>query len=170
MSFYGYTRPAYYVFLKGIISGKYSEEVDNIEYTSPTDPYEEENSNLQKWKSNFLSCNNHIFYYKEFFNHPGDWKYETTILTRFCINKVSNTVSRELPQYLGAETSGEILKGLQSILDGLRLKFPIIYSLSIDYIEEDQENQVLSVYLDLEIKELLEHDIKLSVTLNFNNT
>ena len=170
LSFYGYSRPAYYIFLKGIISGKYSEEVDNIEYAPPVDPYEEENSNLQKWKSNFLSCNNHIFYYKEFFNHPGDWKYETTILTRFCIDKVSNTVSRELPQYLGAETSGEILKGLQGILDGLRLKFPIIYSLDIDYIEEDQENQVLSVYLDLEVKELLEHDIKLSVTLNFNNT
>lgn len=170
MSFYNYTRPAYYIFLKGIISGKYSEEVDNIEYTTPTDPYEEENSNLQKWKSNFLSCNDHIFYYKELFNHPGDWEYDTTILTRFCMDKVSNTVSRELPQYLGSETSGEVLTGLNSILTGLKDRFPIIYYLGVDSVNEDIQNQTLSINLNLEIKELLEHDIRLSVTLNFNNT
>ena len=170
MSFYGYTRPAYYVFLKGIISGKYSEEVDNIEYTSPVNPYSEDTSDLKKWKSNFLSCNNHIFYYREFFNHPGDWNYETTILTRFCIDKVSNTVKREFPQYLGKETAGEIIQGLRGILSRLKTNFPIIYSLDLGSIEEDLENQVLSVYLNLEIKELLEHDVKLSVTLNFNNT
>ena len=169
MTYLGHPRPAYYIFLDGIMTGKYSEETNKIIYPSPVDPYSEGKSNLREYKSNFLSCNEHIFYYKEFFNHPGSWDYEVTILTRFCMNKVTNTISRELPYYLGSETSGEVIRGLQGILDRLTYQYPIIYSLGLDYIEEDTQNQTLSVYLNLEVREMLEHDIKLSVTLNFNN-
>ena len=170
MTFYGNSRPAYYMFLKGIISGKYSETSDTIDYKSPVNSYEEDKSNLQTWKSNFLSFNDHIYYYRNFFNHTGDWNYKTSILTRFCMDKVTNTVMREFPQYLGSETIGELRSGLQSILTSLIQNFPIIYSLSIGSITENSENQSILVYLILEIKELLEKDIKLSVTLNFNNT
>ena len=169
MTFFGYPRPAYYIFLKGLLTRENIVSVNDILYESPTNPYEEETSNLQKYKSNFLSCNDHIFYYKEFFNHTGDWKYEVTILTRFCMDKVTNTVLREFPAYLGSETSGEILRGLNGILENLKRNYPIIHSLEIDYIEEKTQEQTLSVYLNLNVKEMLEKDIKLSVTLNFNN-
>lgn len=169
MTFFGYPRPAYYIFLKGLLTRENIVSVNDILYESPTKPYEEETSNLQEYKSNFLSCNDHIFYYKEFFNHTGDWKYEVTILTRFCMNKVTNTVLREFPAYLGSETSGEILRGLNGILENLKRNYPIIHSLEIDYIEEKTQEQTLSVYLNLNVKEMLENDIKLSVTLNFNN-
>ena len=169
MTLYGYPRPAYYVFLKGLLTRNNVISVNDINYESPTKPYEEETSDLQVYKSNFLSCNNHIFYYKEFFNHTGDWNYDVSILSRFCMDKVTNTLMREFPAYLGSETSGEILSGLNLILKNLRTNYPIIYSLEIDYVEEDIQKQTLSVYLNLKMKEMLENDVKLSVTLNFNN-
>lgn len=170
IDYLGHTRPAYYVFLSGILSGEYSKTIDDIIYDSPVLPYEEEESDLKKWKSNFLSCNEHFYYYKEFFNHTGDWEYESTILSRFSTLKVTNTVSREFPYYLGLNTSEEILKGINNVLNNLKLNYPIIHSLNLSYIEEDTIKQTVSVYLDLQTKELLEKDIKLSVTLNFNNT
>ena len=170
LNYLGYQRPAYYVFLGGILTGDYNPTTDNILYTSPVDLYSEDSSGLRKYKSNFLSCNNHIYYYRELFNHPGDWKYDMTILTRFCMDKVTNTVLRDFPYYLGSETSGEIVEGLRKILEGLKTRYPIIYSLDMDYIEEDTLGQTISVHLTLGVREILENDIKLSVILNFNNT
>lgn len=170
MTYLGWTRPAWYVFLKGVLSGEYSIEVNDIVYDSPSKYYTEDEVKLEECKSNFLSDNGHIYYYRRFFSHPGDWKYTTSILSRFCMDKVSNTVSRDFPAYLAKETTGEIIRGLQNILTNLKSRYPIIYSLDIDYIEEDTYNQKLSVYLNLGIRETLDKDVKLSVTLNFNFT
>lgn len=173
MTYRGWNRPGWYIFLRGILLGDYSQTTDEIVYSSPSKYYtEEENmgSALEKCKSNFLSDNGHLFYYRRFFSHPGTWKYDHTILERFCINKVSNTVSRDFPAYLSKETTGEIIRGLQNILTGLSSRYSLIHTLNLDHIEEDPYNQTLSVYLNLGIRETLDKDVKLSVTLNFNFT
>lgn len=168
---FGLHRPSWYVFLRGLIYGVYSMEISDIDYSSPAEFYTEDEKlgeSLEKYKSNFLSYNGHVYYYRRFFSHPGDWKYETSILERFCLDKVSNTITRDFPYYLGRETSGEIINGLKKIIDGLKFQYPIIYSLDIDKFEEDQYEQSVSVYLILGIRETLDKDVKLSVTLNFN--
>lgn len=170
MTYRGWSRPAWYIFLRGILSGVYSMTTDDIIYSSPAEYYTEEErpgKNLEDCKSNFLSDNGHIYYYRKFFSQPDD---TNTILARFCLDKVSNTVSRDFPAYLSKETTGEILTGLRGILSGLKSRYPIIYSLSLDHIEEDPYDQKLSVYLSLGIREMLDKDVKLSVTLNFNFT
>lgn len=173
MTYYGWSRPAWYVFLRGILSGNYFIETNDIVYSSPSKYYTEENYpglSLESCKSNFLSDNGHIYYYRKFFSHPGNWEYTNSILSRFCMDKVSNTVSRDFSAYLSKETTGEIIKGLNGILSKLRSRYSIIYSLDIDNIEEDTYNQKISVYLNLGIRETLDKDVKLSVTLNFNFT
>ena len=167
MTYLGWWRPAWYVFLRGLISGNYSPEVSDIIYDSPAKYYTEDTVSLGKYKSNFLSENGHIFYYRQIFS--GDSPV-TSVLSRFCMDKVSGTVSREFPKYLGKETTGEIIRGLQGILTGLRSRYSMIYSLEMSGMEENLEKQTLSIYLDLGIRETLDKDIKLSVTLNFNFT
>lgn len=171
MTIYGQSRPAYYVLLDGILTGTYTEEIDTILYQSPVSPYDEdERKGINLWdkKSNFLSCNDHIFYYRQLFNHTNkDWDYEFSVLTRFCMDKVTNTVSRELPFCLGASTSGEIITGINNIISYLKQTYPIIYSLEISQIIENANS--LDVYLDLGIKEILDHDVNLTLTLNFYN-
>lgn len=169
MSLYGYYRPSYYMFLDSLQTGIYTKTTDQILYKSPVQPYQEDTTDLGRWKSNFLSCNEHIFYYRELFGHTGDWKYNTTILSRFCMSKVSNTISREFPFYLGLQTTGEIIRGLNSILSSLLRQYPIIGYLSLNQIEEDIDNQKISVTIDLGIREKLDKDVNLSVTINFNN-
>lgn len=170
LTLYGLERPGYYVFLRGILSNVYSLTVDEISYESPDEYYSEDKvDSLEKYKSNYLSYNGHTYYYKKFFSHTGDWKYITTILTRFCMDKVTNTIKRDFPSYLGETRTGDIVNGFKGILSSLKSRFPIIYSLNLDYIEEDQENQKFFVYLNLKIKELVDKNVNLSVTLNFNN-
>lgn len=173
MTYHGWERPSWYIFLRGILSGEYSIETDNIIYNSPSEYYTEDDKPgeiLESYKSNFLSYNGHIYYYRRFFSHPGDWKYDHTILSRFCLDKVTNTITRDFPAYLAKETTGEIIRGLQGILLELKSRYPIIYSLDLDYIEEDPYDKSLSIYLNLGIRETLDKDVKLSVTLNFNFT
>lgn len=170
MTYSGWSRPGWHIFLESIASGNYLLEVDDIIYDSPAKFYTEEENNLESYKSNYLSDNGHIFYYRKLFSHPGDWKYNTSILGRCCIDIVSNTLSREMRAYLDLDTIGEITKGFQELISGIKKKYPIIYSLYIDHIEENYNTQSISVYLMLGIRETLDKDVKLSVTLNFNLT
>lgn len=166
MEFLGNDRPGYYLFLKGILTGTYSETTDLLLYNSPK-PYED-NKELEKYKSNYLCCNNHIFYYNKFFNHIGDWNYKTTILTRFVMDKISNVVNKEFLGLLG-DSWGNIIEKMRNILDILRNRYLLIKSIRITSIEEHQEKGIINVNLDVYINELTEKDIKINLTLNINN-
>lgn len=166
MTYKDYYRPAYYVFLKSILNNQYLNYTNDIIYKSPDIYYQGDTNNLISYKSNFLSDNSLCFYYKELFNHTGDWNYDTTILVRFCIDKISNTITREFPKYLGSTTTTEIKSGLKSIINSLMSRYQLIKSISIDTLDLNYQNQTVNITLSANIDDILEKDLTLSITLN----
>lgn len=166
-----YQRPGYYIFLRGIISDIYSMSVQKILYNPPvSDPYLDNNSMeelLEEKKSNYLVDNNQLYYYKKYLNHPKDGIYNTTILTRFCISKLSREIMNNKWNILGTQMAGQQKEEIQKILNTLESRYSIIRNIIITSLDFDYENSSMKINLELYVSELLDKSINLSVTLNY---
>lgn len=166
-------RPGYYIFLRGIITNIFSMSLDNLLYYSPTTtPYIDENNPLlellESKKSNFLVDDNYVYYYQKYFNHPGDGIYNTTILTRFIISKISRTILNNKWDLLGSNNVGIIKNNLSLILGEIKEKYSIVNNLSIKSINLAADNSTVLINLILYVSELVDKNINLSITLNLN--
>lgn len=171
LSYLGHSRPGYYIFLRDILGQTYLLPVGDINYKSPvTDSYNDYLGNLKKKKSNYLVYNEHEYYYRELFSHPGDYDYTLTVLSRYCQSHVSRVVEREFPALLGLVYSGDMMNQMNSILDRIKSNNRIIQNLYIEYVEQDDYNQKIDVYLHLDVRETADKDISLGIILNFNLT
>lgn len=167
MEVLGHQRPGYYLFLRGILTDVYSERVSNILYQSPSsNPYENssyENS-LEVYKSNYLSDNNQIYYYKKFLTQDGD---VSSPLMRFCIGKVTREIMKNKWELLGKQFLGEVRSSLDTILENIKSRYSfikVLYEENIMFIED-----TIYVTVNLGVSELIDKDITLNITLNYNN-
>lgn len=164
-----YPRPAYYVFLKGILSDKYSVSLDNISYQSPIkNAYLEESFEkaFMVKKTNYMVFNDHEYYYKNFQNHPGNGIYMTTILTRFALGKVSRQLMNNKWKLLGKTSVGEIKNSVSEILNHLTSGFDLYKNISIIDFSVNQVEHSVTIRLNVYLRELVDKPISLDVELN----
>ena len=173
MSIYGViSRPAYYIFLNGILTGNYSSSRDDISYSTPIEnSYVEEDieKNFQIKKTNYLVSNNQVYFYKNYQNHPGTGIYNSTILTRFALSKVSRTLENNKRIILGKQTMGDIRRSIDKLLLELKTTYPIYQNILLsDYGINHLEHSIV-IRLSIYIRELLDKPISLDIELNYIN-
>lgn len=185
MKYKGNDRPGYYVFLDGVLTGDFLKPRRDLYYESKYyvyDPESEDNMKemeiedayldypkiLEKYKVNYLVFNEHYYYYRQLFSHSGDYRYNMSILSKYCQSYVTRVAEREFPQFFGYDYSGDIMEGIQSILNFIMINNILIKNLKIDYVLEDSINQTIEVSLLFGVRESAEKDISLGVNLNFN--
>ena len=165
-----YPRPAYYLFLNGLLTGDYSISTNNISYNPPIkNSYVEEKieSELQFRKSNYLVSNGHQYFYKNYQNHSGDNIYKTTILTRFAVSKVSRTFENNKKELFDTQTVGEMKSKINQLLLGLINVYSIYSDIRlVDCIINYQTKSIL-IRVAVYIRELVDKPISLDIELNY---
>lgn len=161
-------RPGFYVFLNNIITGKFETQQTRILYNSPQDErfllsdlslFEK----LKEKKSNYLSYNNHYYYYDQLFNGSGS----QSIITRFILGKIKRKIESEKWSIINKKNISERVNSIGNILQQIYTTyFSVIKNLSIIDIKEDNSKRTLSFTLRIIYTELIDKDIYLNITLN----
>lgn len=165
---YGYRYPGYCIFLEGLLTGNYSGDVNDIMYNPPvTSPYETEpiEKLLELFRCNYLVFNGQKYYYKKYFESSTK---STSIFLRFIIGKVSRELFKNKGNYVGEKVIGKIRQSITEILYKIINTFSIVEKLEITGFETDIKNNLLNIELSTAVKNLVDKDIRLNITLNLN--
>lgn len=164
------SRPGYYLFLLGPLQDIYSMTAQSLIYYSPVSyPYDTKETDIEKllkeYKSNYLVCNNQIYYYKEYQNGKS---FSTTIWMRFIMGKVNRELRKRMESYLGSHSAGEILEAINGILSIIKERFSIVRSINIQDYTIDWNKQITYLLLNTTISDLKENNMTLDININYN--
>lgn len=152
--------PQYYVFLKGILTDKYS--VDETDVIQLMDTSDEFLKLLDEYSVNYLSYNNMEYYYNKL-----DGKLSvSTILMRYCVSRVSRTFINRKWKLLGVRTS-EREQNLSDIISYLKSSISLISSITVD--SKETQNHNLTLRISMIVRGLVQNNISLDITLNYNS-
>ena len=119
---------------------------------------------LQTYKSKYLTDNNHKCFYKNYLNGK---KFNTTILMRFCIEKVKRELEKNKWNFLGkklvlSSTEDEIYQ----ILNRIRDKFnKIIRNIIIE--NSSYYENYMSLEISTVLSDLPKNDLTLDIKINY---
>ena len=175
MTIKGRKRPGYYIFLRGTINNIFTMSTDEILYYSPVknDPYEIDSSTenlankLERYKSNFLICNNHMYYYKKLFSGED---YYTSIHMRFILGKIYRELQKHRWDYLATKSLGAIKVSIEKTLKTIENYFSIARQIILVDFKPDLLNNFLEISINTYLTDLVDNNMSLDITINYNNT
>lgn len=162
-------RPAYYLYLMGLLTNEYSMSVNNILYKTPTeDAFLEYNieKQLENYKSNYLVCDNQTYFYKKY--QDGN-KYITTGWTRFIIGKIYRELQKNSGEILGQQLLGKIRSKISDLLMSITSSFSIVRSIDMTDFEQSDTGESIKVIIETIMNDLVNNDVSLDITVNYNN-
>lgn len=161
--------PGYSLFLLNIIKGDYKLSCKNINYDAPGDTTTYDNTPLEdkldEYKSNYLTFNNHLYYYNKY--QTGKY-YNTTMYLRFILGKIVRELEKNKGNYIGEKFYRSSYNSINSILIDIQKYFKIVNNIEITNYEFTPEENSLSLEIDTEVNDIVDNDITLNITLNFN--
>lgn len=162
--------PLYYLYIQGILNDVYSYTSDAItlEDTVNEDPYNENEleKNLQKYKSNYMVCNNHIYYFKKM--QDGE-TYNTTGFMRFILGKIYRELQKNRGALVGEKFKDKIEAVIRNILSEIEERYSIIKYLNINQINYNDISNSLTLSINVGVKEVVGDDVTIDYVLNYNN-
>ena len=162
-------RPGYYMYLLGLLQDIYSLSATTINYNSPTqNPYKDNETfenRLKQYKSNYMTWNNQIYYYK---NYQNGETYNTTAWMRFAIERITRDLMRSRYSYLGKRSEVEIERNIKNTLDRIVRTFSIIGNIEINSFNLNLKENRLELSLSTGVKDLVDNNIELDITINYN--
>lgn len=170
MNVKGYTRPGYYLFLRGLLGDTYSISSTEAYYKSPLDnkdPYEDILEDLENHKCNYLIDNGQFYYYKNYQNGKDP---ETTIWMRFVLGKIARELEKNKGFYLAERMTGKQTSIIESVLGRVNSSFSIIRDITIQNIEFMPRENKMSIDVYTSISDLIENDISINITINYNKS
>lgn len=171
LTLYKYPRPAYYVFLDGLLEDIYSMSETKINYDSPlnSDPYELDveplSQSLEKYKSNFLINNNHMYYYKKYFNGS---EYKSTVWMRFVIGKIYRELQKNRWKYLSNKSIGLIKTEITNTLERIQNQFSIVSFINLVQFIPEMSKNYLELSINIYVNDLMNNNMTLDITVNYN--
>ena len=170
MTVYRRPRPAYYIYLTGLFFDIYSVSVQYINYLDfLINPYTENGEEIEKtlkhYKSNYLTTNNQIYYYKDYCNGEV---YNSTAWMRFAISKITRELKKQRWNYLAKRSEVEIRKILETILNNLQQSFSIIDYINITDFSISYTQNKLAMRIETGVKDLINNNIGLDITINYS--
>lgn len=162
--------PLYYLYIQGLLNDVYSFSSNAImlEDTVNSNPYEENDleKNLQKYKSNYMICNNHTYYFKKMQDGSS---YNTTGWMRFILGKIYRELQKNRGALVGEKFKDKIEAVIRDTLSNIETNFSIIKYLEIDKIAFNDISNSLTLSLNIGVKEVVGDDITIDYILNYNN-
>lgn len=168
ITIYGNVRPGYYIFILGILENIYSVSTSKIIYKSPTEnPYETESieETLEKYKTNYLVYNNHIYYYKKYQNGET---FNTSGWMRFCIGKVTRELEKNKWSIISTKSIGNIRSNIERILATISSNYTFIDSLILTGLYTDLPNNRVGIEIESRMSDLVDNDMEIDITLNYD--
>ena len=168
ITIYGNLRPGYYTFLLSVIEDIYSISTSKIIYNTPTSkPYEDESIeiSLEKYKTNYLVYNNHIYYYKKYQNGEN---FDTSIWMRFCIGKVNRELEKNKWDIISTKSVGTIRSKIETILTKISNSYSFIDSLMLTGLYIDLPNNRVGVEIESRMSDLVNNNMEIDITLNYD--
>lgn len=108
-----------------------------------------------------------MYYYRGYENGID---YETTLWMRFAISKVYRELQKNKWIYLGLTNIGKIRENIKNVLYRIPRAFSLIGSVEIaSFIPKLKENS-LQLTLNIKVKDLVENNIVIDITINYNNS
>lgn len=167
------TYPGYYLYLKGLFTDIYSVSANDVLYKTPTNIFKEDiydekfKVEFEKYKSNYLTCNDNMFFYKTYLN--GE-KYNTTGWMRFAISKITREIEKNKWKLIGErDNSGIIQRNFNYLINTIVTSFRIINSIDIIQFNLDLAKNKLDIKLQTSVNDLVKNDITLELTVNYSN-
>lgn len=162
--------PIYYLYIQGLLHNvySYSSNAITIDPVANNDPYQENKleKELQKYKSNYMICNNHIYYFKKM--QDGS-KYNTTGWMRFILGKIYRELQKNKGELIGEKFKDKIETSIKNTLNSIETRFSIIKYLTIDKINYDDLHNSLALSINVGVKEMVGDDLTIDFILNYNN-
>lgn len=166
MTLYGVLdRPAWYIWLRGLLMDVYSDTADNIGYDSPAPDYDEGNElcrDLKRHRSNYLMASGLDLFYRSYV-WMGD---KETAFARFVLGKITRELEKHKWKVLG--NNNPDIRPIERVLDRIKETFKIIRSIEITDYDFYYRQNLLEITLETRISDLPDHDITLDITLNYN--
>lgn len=165
----GNYRPGYYVFLNNILLNEIGEDDKRILYEDFAKcAYEKEDFEviLEKYKSNYLSYNNHMYYYKKYFSGKNP---NTTIWMRFALSKIYRELEKNKGKLLETNYIGKTKNVLTNLLNKIETRFNIIRCIVVTKFEVLAQKNSIKVGLETQVEDIIDNDIKVDITINYNN-
>lgn len=167
--FNGLEFPGYALFLLSIIKGKYAISDIAVNYSPPgkmTNYYNTKMEDLlDKYKSNYLTFNNHSYYYNKLQNGNT---FNTSIYLRFILGKIVRELEKNKGLYIGERNFNGAFKTIRSILDRITNTFNIVEDIEITGFEFIPETNSLNIEIETRVNNLVDKDVTLNITLNLN--
>jgi len=164
----GLDRPGYYMYLLGLLQDIYSLSTTMINYNCPTQyPYSDSEfeERLSRYKSNYITWNNQIYYYKDYQNGEN---YNSTAWMRFAIERISRDLMRKRYSYLGKRSEVEIRRNIENILNNIVWNFSIIGNIEVEEFNFNLREYRLELKLKTNVRDLVDNNIELDITINYN--
>lgn len=168
ITIYGNLRPGYYIFLLSVLEDTYSVSTSKIIYDTPTSkPYEDESieENLEKYKTNYLVYNNHMYYYKKYQNGEN---FNTSIWMRFCIGKVNRELEKNKWDIISTKSVGTIRSKVETILAKISNSYSFIDSLMLTGLYIDLPNNRVGIEIESRMSDLVNNNMEIDITLNYD--
>ena len=168
ITIYGNLRPGYYIFLLSVLEDTYSVSTSKIIYDTPTSkPYEDESieENLEKYKTNYLVYNNHMYYYKKYQNGEN---FNTSIWMRFCIGKVNRELEKNKWDIISTKSVGTIRSKVETILTKISNSYSFIDSLMLTGLYVDLPNNRVGIEIESRMSDLVNNNMEIDITLNYD--
>lgn len=168
ITIYGNLRPGYYIFLLSVLEDIYSVSTSKIIYDTPTSkPYEDESieENLEKYKTNYLVYNNHMYYYKKYQNGEN---FNTSIWMRFCIGKVNRELEKNKWDIISTKSVGTIRSKVETILTKISNSYSFIDSLMLTGLYVDLPNNRVGIEIESRMSDLVNNNMEIDITLNYD--
>ena len=166
LEYQGQLRDGYYLFLLGILNNIFSVETIDVVYEPFTSDENEDiiKDQLQTYKSNYLTDNNHKCFYKNYLNGK---KFNTTILMRFCIEKVKRELEKNKWNFLGKKLVLSSMEDeIYQILNRIRDKFnKIIRNIVIE--NSSYYENYMSLEINTVLSDLPKNDLTLDIKINY---
>lgn len=168
ITIYGNLRPGYYIFLLSVLEDTYSVSTSKIIYDTPTSkPYEDESieENLEKYKTNYLVYNNHMYYYKKYQNGEN---FNTSIWMRFCIGKVNRELEKNKWDIISTKSVGTIRSKVETILTKISNSYSFIDSLMLTGLYIDLPNNRVGIEIESRMSDIVNNNMEIDITLNYD--
>jgi len=161
-------RPGYYLYLYGLLRNIYAIDERYVIYYPPNYyPYEdnEREELLKKYKCNYLTCNNHSYYYNEYFSGENPI---SSAWMRFIVGKVAREFYKHKWDLL-KKFEGDIQNNINLILNRIKNSFSLVRYISLDDFSLDLLNNRLKITVSVYMSDLISSNMTIDITLNFNN-
>lgn len=163
--------PLYYIYIQGLLNDIYSYSSKaftlDLRVEEGDDPYEisDLEKKLQKYKSNYMVCNNQMYYFKKY--QDGD-SYETSGWMRFVLGKIYRELQKDRHLLFGEKFKDKIETEIKNSLGKVESRFSIIKSLNIEQLVFDDLRNSVTLTINVRVKQLVNEDMTLDFILNYN--